>query len=158
MYPLLHREAPELDVIGWLNSSIPLTISRLQGKVIILHAFQMFCPACVKEGLPQLNKMYRTFDSRDVAVIGLHTVFEHHQVMTPQALVAFCREFRYQFPIAVDRQRNPQDQLPSTMARYGLRGTPSLVLIDRQGIIRFHHFGHLDDLVLGGIIGQMISA
>ncbi len=155
MYRLLHQEAPALDVGSWLNTNIPLSLARLRGKVVVLHAFQMLCPACIMQGLPQVNKIFKTFLPNDVAVIGLHTVFEHHEAMQPTALAAFCQQFRYQFPVAIDR---PHGQLPSTMQRYQLQGTPSLVLIDRQGIIRFHHFGHLDDLVLGGIIGQMISA
>jgi hypothetical protein len=43
------------------------------------------------------------------------------------------------------------------MQAYSLQGTPSLVLIDRQGIVRLEHFGHLDDLPLGALIGQLVA-
>lgn len=38
-----------------------------------------------------------------------------------------------------------------------LRGTPSLVLIDRQGHLRLSHFGHPDDLAVGSAIGQLLA-
>ena len=44
-----------------------------------------------------------------------------------------------------------------TMQAYALRGTPSLILIDRQGRIRLNHFGIIDDLQLGAIVGQLLT-
>ena len=46
-------------------------------------------------------------------------------------LKAFIQEYRLKFPIALD-QPNPASPIPHTMERYKMRGTPSLVLIDRQ--------------------------
>jgi hypothetical protein len=36
-----------------------------------------------------------------------------------------------------------------------MRGTPSLVLIDRQGLVRKHAFGAVDDLRIGAEIGAL---
>ena len=44
-----------------------------------------------------------------------------------------------------------------TMQAYGLRGTPSLVLLDRQGRVRLQHFGSIDDLTLGAAIGGLLA-
>ena len=43
------------------------------------------------------------------------------------------------------------------MQRYGFQGTPSTVLIDREGRIRYHQFGQKDDLVLGMAIGTLLN-
>jgi hypothetical protein len=43
------------------------------------------------------------------------------------------------------------------MSQWGLRGTPSVVLLDRQGRARLHRFGVVDDLVLGAAIGQLLA-
>ncbi|HWL48143.1 MAG TPA: TlpA family protein disulfide reductase, partial [Sphingomonadaceae bacterium] len=65
------------------------------------------------------------------------------------------REYRLGFPIAVDR---PDGQgLPHTMAAYGLEGTPSLVLIDRQGRIRKQSLGAQDDMAVGAEIGLLLG-
>lgn len=88
-----------------------------------------------------------TFDPEEVAVIGLHTVFEHHEAMTSMALDACIHEYRLGLPIGVDE---PGDgPVPVTMCAYGLRGTPSLVLIDRLGRRRRHSFGAEPDLLAG---------
>ena len=43
------------------------------------------------------------------------------------------------------------------MTAYALRGTPSVVLIDASGNLQFNHFGHVDDLALGAMIGQLMG-
>lgn len=148
--------APPLQTTQWLNTPHPIDLAALRGKVVVLHAFQMLCPGCVMQGLPQAERVHRLFRNQDVAVIGLHSVFEHHAVMTPQALDAFVHEYCWSFPIGID-QPDGRDGIPLTMRTYALRGTPSLILIDRAGRLRLHHFGHLDDLVLGAAIGQLLS-
>lgn len=45
------------------------------------------------------------------------------------------------------------DPIPSTMRRYGMQGTPTLLLIDRVGRLRRQTFGHIPDLQFGaGVI------
>jgi peroxiredoxin len=148
--------APDWNVVQWFNTDQPLHLASLRGKVVVMHAFQMLCPGCVVHGLPQTQKIYNLFDANDVTVIGLHTVFEHHEVMTPQALEAFIYEYRYTFPIGVDR---PDEQLglPLTMRAYGMQGTPSLIMIDHRGYIRKHSFGRDDDMQIGADIAALIS-
>lgn len=148
--------APELQAAHWFNTDKPLSLQALRGKVVVLHAFQMLCPGCVSHALPQMTLLLRHVDPADVAIIGLHSVFEHHDVMTPQALAAFIHEYRLAFPIAVD-QPAPDGDIPLTMQAYGFRGTPSLVLIDRQGRIRLHQFGRVEDIALGVAVGQLVA-
>jgi hypothetical protein len=38
-----------------------------------------------------------------------------------------------------------------------MRGTPSLILVDRHGAIRKHAFGAVDDLRIGAEIGALIQ-
>ena len=147
---------PPLRVSRWFNTPAPITLDALRGRVVVIHAFQMLCPACVAHGLPQVEKLGQTFPDDQVAVIGLHTVFEHHQVMNPAALQAFIHEYRLRFPIGVD-QADPNGGLPLTMAAWGLQGTPSLLVLDRQGQLRFQHFGRLDDMALGAVVGQLLA-
>lgn len=148
--------APELDVVQWFNADTPLSLAALRGKVVVLHAFQMLCPGCVQSGLPQAKKISALFPPAQVAVVGLHSVFEHHEAMTPVSLAAFIHEYRLTFPIGVDRpsQAGP---IPHTMQAYGFRGTPSLVLIDRQGRIRRHSFGAEDDMRVGAEIALLVA-
>ena len=150
-----HPEAPELEVARWFNTDTALTLESFRGRVLVMHAFQMLCPACVSHGLPQATKTRQNFAAKDVAVIGLHSVFEHHAVMTPAALDAFIHEYRLTFPIGIDRPA--QGSIPATMRAYQLQGTPSVVLIDKRGRLRLSHFGVIDDMALGAAIGRLAA-
>ncbi len=146
--------APELLVQTWFNTDRPLSLSGLRGRVVVLVAFQALCPNSIAAGVPQALRIHETFEPNDVAVIGLHSTFEHHEAYTPAMLKAFIQEYRLKFPIALD-QPNAAGPIPETMERYKMRGTPSLVLIDRQGAVRKHAFGAVGDLRIGAEIGAL---
>jgi peroxiredoxin len=152
----MHTIAPELQVASWLNATKPLSLQQLRGKVVAIYAFQMLCPGCVSHGIPQAKTIRATFAEQDVAVLGLHSVFEHHAVMNREALEAFVHEYRIEFPVAID-QPAEHGPIPLTMERYQLRGTPTLILIDRQGRLRLNHFGRADDMKVGALIGQLVA-
>ena len=147
--------APDWEVSEWLNTPKPLTLSGLRGKVVVVEAFQMLCPGCVLHGIPQAQRIEALFPREQVAMVGLHTVFEHHEAMTVPALKAFLHEFRVTFPVGVDRP-NPAGALPRTMQRYALQGTPTLLLIDREGRLRQHWFGQVEDLLVGAEIARLM--
>ena len=142
----LGKPAPEWRIVEWVNGEAPL--SALRGRVVVALAFQMLCPGCATQALPQMQRVRAAFGEDDVAVVGLHTVFEHHEAMTPAALKAFAHEYRYDFPVGVD-EPSPEGGIPATMAAYNMQGTPTLLLIDRAGVLRRQTFGHLPDLQLG---------
>ncbi len=48
--------------------------------------------------------------------------------------------------------------LPKTMAAYEMQGTPTLILIDRQGRRRGQYFGQVPDLRLGHDIGSCFQS
>lgn len=149
-------QAPELVVTRWFNGDAPLTLASLRGRVVFIHALQMLCPACVSHGATQAQKAHLLFRQTDLAVIGLHTVFEHHAAMTPVALEAFIHEFRLTFPIGVDQPGN-DNPIPVTMRRFGMQGTPTSIIIDRKGVIRHHGFGQEEDMAPGAILGSLLA-
>lgn len=147
--------APPILATEWLNTSAPLTLEGLRGRVVAIECFQMLCPGCVSHGLPQAQRIAQTFAAQDVAVLGLHCVFEHHAAQGPVSLAAFLHEYRIRFPVAVDLA-GANGPLPQTMARYALEGTPTLLLIDRAGRLRARHFGAVPDLALGAEIMALV--
>lgn len=149
--------APALQVSHWLNSNASITLAELRGKVVVIEAFQMLCPGCVSHGLPQAAAIADTFPAHDVVVLGLHSVFEHHEAMQPHALKAFLHEYRILFPVAIDSPAEPgTGPIPKTMQTYGLQGTPSLLVIDRAGHLRINHFGQLNDMKIAAEISKLV--
>ncbi|MDR6828112.1 thiol-disulfide isomerase/thioredoxin [Bosea sp. BE271] len=149
--------APELAVSEWFNTSAPLTLAGLRGRPVFLHTFQLLCPGCIAQAIPQVQRIERVFAGSELQIIGVHTVFEHHAAMSPVTLRAFLHEYRLRSPVGVDLAEEGSD-IPVTMRRFGLRGTPSSVLIGRDGAILHHAFGVEEDLALGARIAMALSA
>jgi thiol-disulfide isomerase/thioredoxin len=146
----------QLQVSEWLNTPSPLAKEHWAGKVVMVEAFQMLCPGCVNHSLPQAKRVQALFADSDLVVIGLHTVFEHHNAQgQTEVLKAFLHEYRITFPIAIDAP-SEHDPLPQTMRAYDMQGTPSLLLFDRDGELVVHHFGAIDDLSLGATIANTL--
>ena len=150
------QTAPAWQVVRWFNSA-PLTLADLRGRVVVAHAFQMLCPGCAMTALPQMQRLHEALPQRVLAVVGLHTVFEHHAQQGPEALAAFLHEYRYGFPVGVDMPGEEGDPIPRTMRAYRMQGTPTLLLIDAQGRLREQHFGGVGDLQLGVAVGRLLA-
>lgn len=144
------RQAPELNIQKWLNSDKDLLLEELRGKVVAIFAFQMLCPGCVERSIPQARNIHAALSGDDLVVIGLHTVFEHHEAMKEESLKAFMYEYRIDFPVGIDIPSSDQGYpIPKTMRNYNMMGTPTLILVDRQGRLRKQKMGHEHDLILG---------
>lgn len=144
---MLNPESPpELAAGRWLNAdtaALP-TLAGLKGKVVLIGAFQMHCPGSVRHLLPQLARLHAQFQGDEVAVIGLHTVFEKEDAQTPAQLEEFLEDNHLHFPVAIDKQNG--GPIPETMDAYELQGTPTLLVFDRQGRLRRHYLGTVDDI------------
>ena len=143
--------ASEWQVDEWLNAAGPITLASLRGRVVVVLAFQMLCPGCVAHALPLATRVHRVFPQSQVAMLGLHTVFEHHEAMSPIALRAFMHEYRVPFPVGIDRPAS-RGPIPETMRSYAMRGTPTWLLYDTDGQLRQQWFGDIDALRLGAEI------
>jgi len=151
-----YQKAKSLETQEWLNTEQDLNLEVLRGNIIVIHVFQMLCPGCVQHSIPQAKKIHERFKKEEVTVLGLHSVFEHHDAMNKIALQAFLHEYKVTFPVAIDLPQE-NDYLPTTMKKYDLQGTPTLIIIDKQGNLRMKAFGFVDDLEVGLLIGTLLS-
>jgi thiol-disulfide isomerase/thioredoxin len=152
-----YRIAPAWETTTWLNTPEPLSLEKLKGRVVLLHAFQMLCPGCVAHGIPQATHAAEAFAGTSLTVVGLHTVFEHHEAMQLPSLRAFLHEYRIRFPVGVDTPGPEGERIPRTMKAYSMRGTPTTILIDARGRLRQQVFGVHDDLLLGASIARLLD-
>ena len=150
------REAPEWHVAEWLNSDRPLALADFRGRTLVALAFQLLCPGCVQHAIPQLQRLRAAFAEEDVAIVGLHSVFEHHEAQgRADVLSAFLHENRVTVPVAIDAPGG--DGVPLTFRAYAMQGTPTLLLIDRAGHLRMQRFGHIDDIRLGAAVASLVA-
>lgn len=147
---------PEFTTQRWLNSDAKITLKDLRGKVIFVTVAQITCPGSVKYGLPQAARIRKSFTDGEVAVLGLNMAFENFETQTPDRVQAFLNESGLTFPFALDKPNG--EDLPQTMKDYELQGTPAILLFDRQGRLRRHYLGAVDDLRLGAeIMGLLME-
>ncbi|KPF74870.1 hypothetical protein IP88_07580 [alpha proteobacterium AAP81b] len=150
-----YRRAPEWQISHWFNTPEPLTLARLQGRPVLALAFQMLCPGCVSHGWPQFLRVTAAFP--ELYAIGLHSVFEHHDVQgTPAALAVFLHEYGIDVPVGLDMPGGGAGP-PLTMRAYDMKGTPTLLLIDAMGRLRRQYFGPVSDLHLGAAVAALIG-
>jgi thiol-disulfide isomerase/thioredoxin len=138
---------PEFQTSAWLNTDTPPTLKDLKGKVVIVAAFQQHCPGSVKHGLPQAARLAHVFNDDEVVVIGLNTPFEHADKQDKTALTEFVEKQDLSFPVALDKTNGKG--LPKTMEAFEIQGTPTVLIFDRQGRLRRHYLGQVDDLRIG---------
>jgi thiol-disulfide isomerase/thioredoxin len=138
---------PELETACWFNADPAPTLKDLKGKVVVLAAFQQHCPGSLKHGLPQAARLAQAFDGDEVTVIGLNTPFEQTDTQSKTALEAFVGEHGLTFPVALDKANGKS--LPRTMEAFEIQGTPTVLIFDRQGRLRRHYLGQVDDLRIG---------
>jgi peroxiredoxin len=147
--------SPEIAASGWLNTAEPLTSDELKGRVVAIYAFQQKCQGCLELSLPQAKEVWETFSRDDVAVIGLHCPFESSSRSDKAALESFLQRQGIRFPVAMDADGT--DWQPETFSRYSMQGTPTLVLIGRNGTRRLQRMGHVPDLKLGAALQELID-
>jgi hypothetical protein len=141
---------PEFETSRWFNAEKPLSREQLKGRVVLLTVFQALCNGSLKHSLPQAQRIAQAFSSEEVAVIGLHSAFENQDKQTPGAVEALIAEQQLTFPIAIDKPN--VKKMPRTFSTYELQGTPTVLLFDRQGRLRRHYLGQVDDVRLGAEI------
>jgi peroxiredoxin len=93
---------------------------ELIGKKVVVLRFQAsYCKPCAKES-PELSKVAELYRDRDVEVIAIHVQD------TATDTQRFAKRVKAAYPIALDPRLNLGN-------RFGFKGTPYTVVIDRKG-------------------------
>ena len=104
-----------------------VSLADLRGQVVVLSFWTASCPPCHLEA-PHLQRLHEKYRERGVRFVGVTP-------LTPlEEMRGFVTRYGLTYPVAVD----PGEKVVS---RYGLRGYPALVLLDRRGVVRWTHPG-----------------
>ncbi|RLS44836.1 MAG: hypothetical protein DWH81_00140 [Planctomycetota bacterium] len=146
--------APDLtDVICWKNGT-RVELSRLKGKVVVLDFWGYWCQPCLRE-MPELFNLYDKYQDEGLEIIGIHVdtgEFEETPVDSFQELDNRLKHVRntlwggrdIPFPVAlVSGKRTsfgvgietPDQARGELVAKYGVLGFPTLILLDRNGMV-----------------------
>jgi peroxiredoxin len=150
-----YQLAKPLLTSQWFNTDKPLGFEDFRGRVTVVCVFQVLCPSCVSHAIPQAKRVRELFAEEDVAVIGLHTIFKRHDEQPPEVIERFIKEQNITFPVALDEHQDGE-RLGETMKSHEFRGTPTMLLLDRDGNLRKKGFGSDGDMQLGAEIMALL--
>jgi thiol-disulfide isomerase/thioredoxin len=124
--------APEFEGISlWLNSE-PVTLAALRGKVVVIDFWTYSCINCLRT-LPYLDRWYETYRDDGLVVVGVHSpefAFERDAGNVREAVA----DLGVDWPVALDNDF-------ATWSAWGNRYWPAKYFVDRQGHVRYAHFG-----------------
>ncbi len=149
--------APEWRIAEWINGD-PGDLVDHRGKVILVEFFQLWCPGCKRFSVPLFNRWHEQYGHRDdVLVVSIHTVFEGHDYQTAEKLREFVEIWGIEHPVGIDAFASEGDEVPETMRRYRTGGTPHVVIVDKQGRLRFRHLGSFDEKSAEALIDRLLD-
>jgi thiol-disulfide isomerase/thioredoxin len=140
--------APELRGTAWLNTTRPLTLADLRGKLVLLD-FWTFCCINCQHVLEDLKYLEAKYAGRPFAVVGIHSPKFPNEDDAQSVRQAVLRH-GIQHPVLLDSGRRTWDT-------YAVRGWPTLVLLDPRGYILGQVSGEGHREQLDAAIGQALD-
>ncbi|HJS49584.1 MAG TPA: cytochrome c biogenesis protein DipZ [Gaiellaceae bacterium] len=118
----------------WLNTpgERPLSLAELRGKVVLVDFWTYSCINCLRT-LPHLKAWDRAYRKAGLTIVGVHSPeFAFERV--PDNVRSAVGRLGVRYPVALDNDF-------ATWRAYSNQYWPAKYLIDRDGRVRFHHFG-----------------
>ena len=124
--------APEFGGIdAWINGN-PLTMEELRGQVVLIDFWTYTCINCIRT-FPFLKQWHSRYADDGLVIVGVHAPeFEFEKVY--ENVVDATKEHALDWTMA-------QDNDFVTWRRYSNRFWPAKYLIDKDGVVRYTHFG-----------------
>lgn len=124
--------APELPPnVTWLQGG-PLRLAELRGRPVLIDFWDYTCINCLRT-LPYVKEWHRRYSGLGLTVVGVHAPefsFAHNSEHVRRAIA----EQGIEYPVALDNDY-------AIWQAYANRYWPAKYLIDREGYLRYYHFG-----------------
>jgi thiol-disulfide isomerase/thioredoxin len=150
------RPFPVLNVEHYLGEPLP-SVDSLKGNVVVAFFWAHWCPDC-KQQLPALEQLYETYAERGLSIIAptqLYGYIARGQDATPAQELEFLRgayQERYPIPSWMSVPVSQQNFLD-----FGVSTTPTLVIIDREGLVELYNPGNLPYEELSAYVERLLK-
>jgi cytochrome c biogenesis protein CcmG/thiol:disulfide interchange protein DsbE len=149
------KPAPPLEEKEWLGEK-PKPLASLRGHPVLLFFWAHWCSDCKAEVAIVAN-LKRQFASRGLEVIGptrLYGYVAGGEDAPPDKEKAYIEQVRQRFYSALSDMPAPLSS--ANFVAYGASSTPTLVLVDRAGLVRYYHPGSASEAELTGRIQAVL--
>jgi len=136
------KVAPPLEIERWLGE-LPAPLAELKGQPVLLFFWAHWCGDCKAEA-PVLAKLAAEYGQRGLVIVGPTQLYGYRargEEAAPEQELPYIDEIRRKFYGSVPGMAVPVSS--DNFRAYGASTTPTLVLIDRQGVVRFYHPGEM---------------
>lgn len=134
--------APPLELGEYLGPP-PSTLADLKGKVVLLFMWAHWCGGC-KGQAPILARLSAEFAGEGLVIVAptrRYGYASRGMDVSPEVELRHIDDVRKEYYGRIPRMPVPVSE--ETFANYGVSTTPTLVLIDRRGIVRLYHPGEM---------------
>ena len=122
-----------------------VSLSDLQGSVVLLDFWASWCPPCIEEA-PALNGIYEEYHERGVEFLGV-CIWD---------VSKSCEQFLEDYDVAYPTGHDAGGEI---LVDYGVKGIPEKFFIDREGRVARKFAGPVRDVdALREILDEMLSA
>ncbi|MBI3270308.1 MAG: PDZ domain-containing protein [Planctomycetes bacterium] len=130
---MLGEPAPELAPTGWVGEESPL--AKLRGQVVVLFFFQMIEKPS-QDFHNQVEFWFDRYKGKAVRFVGAHLPLTHPEKQSGEAVRAFVQERQFSYPVALLSPAEGTGQARVALD-YRLTGTPTIVVVDAEGVVRY---------------------
>jgi thiol-disulfide isomerase/thioredoxin len=150
------KPAPAIEFADWLGAR-PQPLSALRGRPVLLFFWAHWCADCKGE-VPILASLLKTYGPQGLvleAPTRLYGYVAGGEEAPAAAEKQYIDQVRRQFYGALEGMPAPISA-PAFLA-YGASTTPTVVLIDRTGIVRYYHPGAASEAELAAQVRQVMA-
>jgi thiol-disulfide isomerase/thioredoxin len=136
--PRVNAPAPDFELQTLDGQSVK--ISDLRGRVILINFWATWCEPCRQE-MPLLQESADRYGEK-LAVLAVNND------EAPEIIRSFIDELELRLPALLD----PGAKVTQL---YRVRGFPTSVFVDSQGVVRYQHIGILNHDTLAGYLNDL---
>lgn len=137
------KAAPALEVREALGAARPLELSALKGKPVVVFFWAHWCPDCKAMG-PVLDQMRQRYGAQGLTIVSPTQRYGYvaaRKTAPPAEEMAYIAKIRDEIYPWMSNASVPVSE--ENFKAYGASTTPTVVLIDRGGIVRLYHPGQM---------------
>ena len=125
--------APELVGISSFVNTEPFTLEELRGdKVVLIDFWTYTCVNCIRT-LPFIKEWHEKYKDAGLVIVGVHAPEFEFEKLEENVKMA-VEEWGIEYPVVLDNDHETWDAFLN-------QSWPAKYLIDKDGVIRYTHFG-----------------